>query len=181
MKQPGQMTADRIGGILWIALGLAIVYGSWTMDRLTSLQIHPATAPGLVPGLLGAGIAILGFVLLIRKEAGSTGDFSAAKEEQKAELSSEPEEISEEGIAWNRVVLSWALCMTYGAVLLGRGVPYWALTASFLLLHIVLIDDSGNVPAKRDRERTITAAIVAVLFATAVALIFEKIFLVRLP
>jgi putative tricarboxylic transport membrane protein len=181
MKQPGKMTADRIGGIIWIALGAAIVYGSWTMDRLTSLQIHPATAPGLVPGLLGAGIAILGLVLVLRRQAGSTGDFSAAQEEQKAELSSGPEDVSDEGVAWNRVLLSWALCMTYGAVLLGRGVPYWVLTAAFLFLHINLIDDTGDVPAKLDKRRAITAAVVAALFATAVALVFEKIFLVRLP
>jgi len=180
MKQSGKMTADRIGGLIWVALGAAIIYGSWAMDRLTSLQIHPATAPGLVPGLLGAGIAILGLVLVLRKQAGSTGDFGAAQEEQKADLA-EPEEASDEGIAWNRVILSWALCMTYGAVLLGRGISYWVLTALFLFLHINLIDDTGNVPAKLDKRRAITAAIVAALFATAVALVFEKIFLVRLP
>lgn len=180
MKQSGKMTADRIGGLIWVALGAAIIYGSWAMDRLTSLQIHPATAPGLVPGLLGAGIAILGLVLLFRKQAGSTGDFSVAQEEQKADLAV-PEEASDEGIAWNRVILSWALCMTYGAVLLGHGIPYWVLTAAFLFLHINLIDDTGNVPARLDKRRMITAAVVAALFATAVALVFEKIFLVRLP
>ena len=176
-----KMTADRIGGLIWIAFGLAIVYGSWTMDRLTSLQIHPATAPGLVPGLLGAGLAILGVVLVLRREASSTGDFAAASEAQKAELGPEPEEAADEGIALKRVALSWLLCMAYGAVLLGHGLPYWGLTAAFLLLHIILIDDTNDVPAEFDRQRAITAAIVAVLFATAVALIFEKIFLVRLP
>lgn len=181
MKQPGKMTADRVGGVIWIALGAAIIYGSWTMDRLTSLQVHPATAPGLVPGLLGAGIAILGLVLLLRRQAVSTGDFSAAQEEQKAGLDAEAEDVSEEGIAWNRVALSWALCLTYGGVLLGHGLPYWLLTACFLVLHIVLIDETDKVPARFDRRRAITAAIIAVLFANAVAQIFEKIFLVRLP
>lgn len=181
MKQSGMMTADRIGGLIWVALGAAIIYGSWKMDRLTSLQIHPATAPGLVPGLLGAGIAILGLVLILRRQAGATGDFSIAKEEQAAGIAAEPQDASDEGIAWNRVLLSWALCMSYGAVLLGRGLPYWVLTAAFLFLHINLIDDTENVPAKLDRRRAVVAAIIAALFATAVALVFEKIFLVRLP
>ncbi|MET0445402.1 MAG: tripartite tricarboxylate transporter TctB family protein [Pseudorhodoplanes sp.] len=181
MKPSGKMTADRIGGLIWIALGAAIVYGSWAMDRLTSLQIHPATAPGLVPGLLGAGIAILGAILLFRRERSSTGDFGAASDAQKSELSTEPEEGAEESVAWKRMGLSWLLCITYGAVLLGHGLPYWILTAAFLLLHIVLIDDTDDVPAKFDVRRAVTAAIVAIFFSTAVALVFEKIFLVRLP
>ena len=181
MKLPGTMTADRIGGIIWVALGAAIIYGSWTMDRLTSLQIHPATAPGLVPGLLGLGIAILGAVLIFRRHAASTGDFSAAQEEQKTEIGPAPEQASEEGIAWARVALSWALCITYGGVMLGHGLPYWLLTTCFLVLHIILIDETDKVPATFDRRRAITAAIIALVFANVVAQVFEKIFLVRLP
>ena len=45
---------------IWIVFGSAVVYGSWTMDRLESLGIPPSTAPGLVPGLLGIGIVIFG-------------------------------------------------------------------------------------------------------------------------
>ena len=181
MKLSEKMTADRIGGLIWIALGAAIIYGSWTMDRLTSLQIHPATAPGLVPGLLGAGIAILGIVLVLRRESGSTGDFSVASDTKEIEHRPEPERAADEGMAWKRVALSWLLCITYGAVLLGHGLPYWVLTTTFLLLHIILIDETNDVPAKLDKRRAITAAIVAVVFATAVAQVFEKIFLVRLP
>ena len=68
-----------------------------------------------------------------------------------------------------------------GAVLLGHGLPYWILTAAFLFVHINLIDDTDNVPARLDRKRALIAATIAVLFAIAVALVFEKIFLVRLP
>ena len=74
MKPSGKMTADRIGGLIWIALGAAIVYGSWAMDRLTSLQIHPATAPGLVPGLLfphSSWISITGSLVSMVFTAGS--------------------------------------------------------------------------------------------------------------
>ena len=38
------------------------------MDRLQSLGIPPATAPGVVPGLLGIGIIIFGLILLVRRE-----------------------------------------------------------------------------------------------------------------
>ena len=65
------ISSDRIGGLIWMAFGIAVVYGSWTMDRLQSLGIPPATAPGVVPGLIGLGIIIFGSILLVRREAGA--------------------------------------------------------------------------------------------------------------
>ena len=56
-NQPS-LRVEFFSGLGWIALGSAIVYGSWTMDRLENLNINPYTAPGLVPGVLGAVIAL---------------------------------------------------------------------------------------------------------------------------
>ena len=181
MKLSDKITADRVGGLIWVVFGAAIIYGSWMMDRLTQLQIHPATAPGLVPGLLGIGIVILGLILLFRAEARTTADFSGSAGQGGATASETAEDPAEDGLALKRVLLSWVLCITYGGLLLGHGAPYWVLTAAFLFLHINLIDETNAVPAKLDKHRALIAAIIAVAFATAVALIFEKVFLVRLP
>lgn len=180
MKLSDRITADRVGGLIWVVFGAAVIYGSWMMDRLTQLQVHPATAPGLVPGLLGAGIAALGLILLFRSDAKPTADFSATAD--SGDNADAADEVSiEDGLAPKRVLLSWVLCITYGGLLLGRGAPYWLLTVAFLFLHINLIDETNDVPAKLDKRRALIAAILAVTFATAVAQIFEKIFLVRLP
>jgi len=178
MTLSGKMTADRVGGIIWIVLGAAIVFGSWMMDRLTHLQIHPATAPGLVPGLLGAGIALLGLILVFRKGEAATPDFGPADNADAATVNETP---ADDSLAIRRVGLSWILCVIYGGVLLGHGLPYWVLTAAFLFVHINLIDENPTVPAPLSKHRAVLAAILAVAFATAVALIFEHIFLVRLP
>ena len=69
------LTADRIGGLIWIVFGAAVIYGSWMMDRLKSLGIPPSTAPGVVPGLLGAFIIVFGLVLVLRQDAVSTPAF----------------------------------------------------------------------------------------------------------
>jgi len=82
---------------------------------------------------------------------------------------------------WKRVALSWLLCVTYGGVLLGGGLPYWALTAGFLFLHILLLDETDRVPASPTLRRLVIAAVVAPVVATVVMLTFERIFLVRLP
>ena len=78
-------------------------------------------------------------------------------------------------------LLSWVLCMTYCGVLLGGGLHDWALTAAFLFLHIMLLDESERVPAWPALYRLVLAAIFAPAVATAVMLVFERIFLVRLP
>jgi len=174
------LSADRVGGLIWIVFGAAVVYGSWMMDRLESLGIPPSTAPGVVPGLLGIGIIIFGLVLILRREAASHAAFADAAPTDDAMPAGEAAP-SAEDFHWKRGALSWLLCMTYGGVLLGGGLPYWLLTAAFLFLHLMLLDESADVPARPNTRRLITAAIIAPAFATAVMLVFQYIFLVRLP
>jgi hypothetical protein len=169
-------SADRIGGLIWVAFGGAVVYGSWAMDRLQSMGIPPATAPGVVPGLLGIGIIIFGLILLVRREPAAAADTAASGEPSADMPAAQGDELH-----WKRGALSWALCMTYGAVLLGGGLPYWVLTAAFLFLHILLLDETEAVPAVPTLRRLATAAVIAPVVATVVMLVFQRIFLVRLP
>jgi hypothetical protein len=168
-------SADRIGGLLWIVFGSAVVYGSWTMDRLQSLGIPPSTAPGVVPGLLGIGIIIFGLILIVRRETRPAASFA---HEHGVAAESTP---GADEFHWKRAALSGALCLTYGGALLGSGLPYWLLTTAFLFLHIVLLDETTDVPAQPSLRRLITAAIIAPAFAIVVTLVFQYIFLVRLP
>jgi hypothetical protein len=168
------LSTDRIGGLIWVAFGGAIVYGSWAMDRLTSLNIPPSTAPGVVPGLLGLGIIIFGMVLVLRRSSSVVAAPSFASSDVEAAKIDEP-------LDWKRIGLSLALCLAYGGLLLGRGIPYWALTFAFLFLHILLLDETGRVPAPLSLRRTLMAATIALVVATAVALVFRYVFLVRLP
>jgi hypothetical protein len=162
-------TSDRIGGVIWALLGAAIVYGSWTMDRLQSLQAPPLTAPGLVPGLLGLGLIVLGAILILRRA-------SVVEPAQPEAVARAP--ANQESTDWHRVFVSWLLCITYAGVLLGRGVPYWVLTAAFLFLHLLLIRED---PSQRLAGRLLTAALLSVIVSAVVGSIFQYVFLVRLP
>lgn len=172
------LSADRIGGLIWFVLGAAIVYGSWTMDRLEAQNVPAVTAPGLVPGLLGAGIIAFALVLLLRAHAapGAPAIAAAPAAEAATDVAAPAQ-----GLHWKRVAVSLALCLTYGAVLLGRGVHYGLLTAGFLFLHILLLDETEQVPARLTWRRLVIAAVLATTVATAVALVFQYVFLVRLP
>ena len=172
------LSADRIGGLIWFVFGAAIVYGSWTMDRLEAQNVPPVTAPGLVPGLLGVGIIAFALVLLLRAHAApATPAIATAPAAEVAADVAAPAQ----GLHWKRVAVSLTLCLTYGAVLLGRGVPYGPLTAGFLFLHILLLDETEQVPARLTWRRLVIAAVLATTVATAVALVFQYVFLVRLP
>jgi putative tricarboxylic transport membrane protein len=170
------MTADRVGGLIWIVFGAAVIYGSWMMDRLETLGIPPSTAPGVVPGLLGGFVILFGLVLVLRRDAVGAPAFEGA--EGTAPIEPAP---ADSDFNAKRAALSAFLCLAYGGALLGSGIPYWLLTTAFLFLHIVLLDETTDVPARFNLRRVIFAAILAPAFATAVTLVFQYIFLVRLP
>ena len=44
-----RFSADRVGGLIWFVFGAAVVYGSWTMDRLENLNILPPPRRALCP------------------------------------------------------------------------------------------------------------------------------------
>jgi hypothetical protein len=183
MQAMRALSADRIGGLIWVAFGMAVVYGAWTMDRLQSLGIPPATAPGVVPGLLGIAFVIFGAILLARRQtpADHAAEPVIAPSADAAVPGDAPAPVAHGEFDWKRVALSWLLCITYGGVLLGGGVPYWVLTAAFLFLHILLLDETNRVPASLTLRRMVLAAVIAPAVATAVMLTFQHVFLVRLP
>ena len=60
---PTSARADLRQGLGWVALGVAVLVGSITMDRLEKQDVNPYTVPGLLPGLLGLAMMLLGGIL----------------------------------------------------------------------------------------------------------------------
>lgn len=180
------LSADRIGGLIWVTFGGAIVYGSWTMDRLEHLHIPLATAPGVVPGLLGLGLMIFGLILVLRRGSAAAAaagpSFDGPGDVETGSTDANVEAVVEDDSThWRKVLVSFALCLAYAGLLLGRGIPYWVLTVLFLFAHFMLINDDVTVPARPTLRRTLIAAGLSLAVATAVALVFRYVFLVRLP
>lgn len=174
MTQPAQgasARADFVAALVWIALGLAIVAGALAMDRLERFGATVYTAPGLVPGILGALIALLGAVLLVRStRRGAIGALAqrwSPDAEGRAMLA--------------RSALAIGLTLLYTLGLVGRGLPFWLVTAAFVFVFMLLFD----LPERRARGQTargvLIAAIVAVATSAVVTLMFERVFLVRMP
>ncbi len=154
----------------WIALGLAVLVGSLRMDRLESQNINPYTIPGLLPGLLGITMMLLGTLLALRSwrrdaltATHAVFDFDAAQA--------------------RRVGLVLALCITFGVVLVGHGLPFWLAAALFVSVAILALQRPQRIAAGRGlRLRDVIVAVAIGLGAgAAITLVFQQVFLVRLP
>ena len=177
--------SDLKDGAGWIALGTAVLVASLRMDRLESQGINPYTIPGLLPGLLGAAMILLGGVLALRSwrrgalHEGLPAADAARRSQRK------------------RIAIVLALILGYGLVLVGHpsllvhllvpgslaGLPFWLASALFVATAILVLQRMSADPA--DRAITLPlvakAVVIAVLAAVAIQLVFQDVFLVRLP
>ncbi len=160
--------ADFIGGLAWIAFGLAVGIGSWQMDRLERMGVSFFTAPGLVPGVLGVLMTACGVVLAVR--SWRRGALGAA---QLPPVLLRPEVLS-------RIGVTLLLCLGFALGLVGR-MPFWAAAAAYLFLQIAVLQYSERKARDEVARGLMVAAVIALAAANAIALVFEKIFLVRLP
>jgi hypothetical protein len=156
-------SADLRFGLGWVALGATVLIASWRMDRLESLHINPWSAPGLVPGLLGALMIVFGAALGIRAFFRGDGVTASA------------------AATPTRIVLALVLCVGYAAGLLGHGWPFWLTSALFLFVAIVAFRWLDRDAATTFKALIPTSAAIALGAALVIGVLFEQLFLVRLP
>lgn len=154
----------------WIVLGLAVAVGGWRMDRLEKMNIEPWSAPGLVPGVLGVLMAVFGAVLAWReRRAAPAAPAHAAQADADARGT----------LRRALPILALAIAWVVGA--LGRGMPFVATSACLVFAWIALLrwrDWRASGSVARGLGGAVAIALVA---CTAIAVLFEDVFLVRLP
>jgi hypothetical protein len=169
--EPIPPRADLADSVGWIALGVAILVASVTMDRLEQQHINPYTVPGLLPGLLGIAMILLGGVLALR--SWRRGAFSQARVARSADQREEHK----------RVWVVAALCIGYGAVLIGHGIPFWIASSIYVTASILIVQRmSRDAVERRLTPRVIVKALVIGVASSVITqLVFQEIFLVRMP
>ena len=163
--------ADLRQGLGWMLLGVAVLIGSITMDRLEQQHVNPYTVPGLLPGLLGLAMVMLGGVLALRswrrlavEPAAGPADPDAAEHRR-------------------RVWIVIGLCVGYGVVLIGHGLPFWLASTTYVTGSILILQRLG----RDDEARQLTwgtglrALVIGAGSAVITQLVFQQLFLVRLP
>jgi hypothetical protein len=165
-----RLRGDFLSGLAWMGLGIAILVGSVMMDRLEKQDINPYTIPGLLPGLLGIAMTILGALLAARSWRphllAATANNAADNRAERA-----------------RIVLVLGLCLAFGVGLVGHGLPFWLAAAIFVTIAILSLQyqQRKSAGAKLSPRMVVTAAAIGLGAGFAITLVFQEIFLVRLP
>ena len=168
LAPPRSDLKDAVG---WIVFGIAVLVGSITMDRLEHQNINPVTVPGLLPGLLGIAMILLGGTLGVRSLR--RGALSHATPPASADTRE----------ANRRVWIAIALCTGYGVVLVGHGIPFWLASSVYVTACIVVFRRLSRDPAERrlGARAWVQALVIGVSASVVTWLVFERLFLVRLP
>lgn len=167
---PASPRADFIAALGWIALGTVILVASWTMDRLEKQDVNPYTVPGLLPGLLGIAMMLLGSGLALRSWRRGALRPAAATAPRPA------------GSVW-QLWLSIGLCVAFDIGLVGHGLPFWAAAALFVTVAILSLQHAQRKAAglRLTPRAALTAVVIGLGAGGAITLVFQQIFLVRLP
>jgi len=160
--------ADLVSGVVFVLLGLAVLYGAWTMPRLENRGVHPLTAPGLVPGLLAVALVACGAMLAAGARRGNLRAGLAGL----AALGLGPQA--------GRVATALALVLVYTLILVGW-LPFWLATALFVFAFIVAFEVLLAPPPPSLARTLAWAAGIALGAGVGAVLVFERGFLVRLP
>jgi putative tricarboxylic transport membrane protein len=170
---PADRRADLWFALLLTALAIVVVVESWRMPRLGHLGVHPMSAPGLTPGLIGLVLAGLGLALLVRSLRERAAARRAADRDAAEGRSAAASELP---ATWPRALLALALCLVYAPGMLGR-LPFMWATGLFVFAFIAAFSFERARP-----WRTLAgAAVMALAVAVSVNLLFQELFLVRLP
>ena len=156
--------SDLWGGAGWAGLGLLIVVASLRMERFETMGAVLYTMPGFVPGMIGGLVALLGLIMMLR------GWVRRAQEKSTADTG------AIEPLLTRRVVPTLLLTLVYAGLLIGR-IPFWLATALFVTAFVALF-----TPAEATtRRRVLVAVATGVLTAITITVVFQQVFLVRLP
>jgi hypothetical protein len=161
--------SDFIAALCWIVFGGAVSVGAWNMDRLENQDVPPYAIPGLLPSFLG--LAIIFFAALMLARAWRNGALAKDAEHPAAMSAAER----------NRFLMVLALCLTFAVALVGRGLPFWLAAAVFVCVTIFVL----QYPQRRAANQVLRGVALAILIGMGagfgVTLVFQDIFLVRLP
>ncbi len=189
--------SDLPASLILILFGAVVIFESWRMPRFESIGGTIYSAPGLVPGILGAVIALLGGVMLMRYLVNRGKQVAEEKpvpvsEATLDELVPEPDDrVASEDLmvtvgsglekpSNSRMLWTLGLGVVFAAGMVGR-MPFWLATFLFVFAFIIVFERHNY----RDRKSTLVglfmAAGIAGITSFAVPFVFERVFLVNLP
>jgi hypothetical protein len=153
--------ADKLMALLLVALGLAMFWGGYVMDRLEVRSIHPASIPGLVPMGLGILIAVCGALLF-------------------ASSSSEDADTEIDFGKIDMLIWTGGLCLSFSVLLVGN-VPFYMATFLFISAFAARFTWKQSATGAERGQQLFKAFLMGAVFSALISALFRYAFLVRLP
>jgi putative tricarboxylic transport membrane protein len=164
-RAPLPPRVDLYTAAVLLCFGLGVLALAWSMPTFVEQSHTGLTAPGIVPGFHATVVSLLAIVLGLR--ALRRGALSQATQGRALEPGD-----------GRRLLTAAALGVLYAGVMVGR-LPFWLASALFVFAFTAAFEWEAG-PAGRVR-RLLEAAALGLGTGIAVMLVFEKLFLVRLP
>ncbi|PWS36408.1 hypothetical protein DFH01_14700 [Falsiroseomonas bella] len=156
---------DLVTAAVLLAFGLGVIALAWNMPTFVEQSQTGLTAPGIVPGFHATVISLLAIVLGLRAvRRGALRAQSAPASHARTDAS--------------RLLIAAVLGTVYAGVLVGR-LPFWMASALFVFAFTAIFE--WELGPKGRPRRLVEAALIGLGTGLAVMLVFERIFLVRLP
>jgi putative tricarboxylic transport membrane protein len=156
---------DLVTAAVLLAFGLGVIALAWRMPTFVEQSQTGLTAPGIVPGFHATVIALLAILLGLR----------AIRRGALAPQAGHGAPARGDAV---RLFIAAALGTLYAGVLVGR-VPFWMASAVFVFAFTAIFE--WHLGPQRRWRRIAEAALIGLGTGVAVMLVFERIFLVRLP
>lgn len=166
MSDKKDIKADFWTGLFWIVFGGAVLAQSTQFPIPRHLGASALTAPGLVPGALGAALILLGLILVVRARRGHV-------------IVGQDGPVDPEAVSIGRPLIAAALMVAY-AWALTVGVNFIPLTTVFVTVFVTAFNWQARATSSRIKT-VIGSAVMAILFAFVLQFVFEQLFYVRLP
>jgi putative tricarboxylic transport membrane protein len=164
-RAPLPPRVDLYTAAVLFCFGLGVVALALRMPTFVEQSHTGLTAPGIVPGFHGLIVALLAILLGLR--AIRRGALKPATSAQARATGD-----------GRQLLIAAVLGTLYAGVLVGR-VPFWLASALFVFAFTAVFEwDKG--PEGRMR-RLVEAGLLGLGTGVAVMLVFERVFLVRLP
>lgn len=170
MEPKSMDKADFVTSLLLTIFGFAIVVISFRMPTYKELGANPYSAPGIVPAVLGLILFILGIVLLLRS-------ISRKGYYIKVSFNGIISLFRRKSI--RRLIIALFLSIAY-VQLLGK-MNYILLNSLYILIFILAYELNFRQNIIKQKKTIIIALSEAFLIAGSIALVFQYLFLVRLP
>ncbi len=171
MKESNMPRADFITSIFLMGFGIAVLVLSSQMPTYEARGINPYSAPGIVPGFLGAIIALFGLILFIRSIMRGGHRLGIGAATVRTFFTAQQT---------GRLFLTLVISVLYALVLVGR-IPYAIATAVYCFVFVLIFEFSFREPIVKQWKVLLFALILAVATAASVTAVFQYLFLVSLP